>query len=387
MKYYDLRIDGKDVKRFIRNLHKMHINFYKIRYIKDSVVIKVNDYDYKKIKDIKTIYDIKIIRYYGLARIENFIKKYKIFLITLLFGFFLFITLTNIIFEVEVIHNDSEIREMILNELKEEGITKYKFVVSYNKKEKIKNNILNKYNDKLEWIEIKRIGTKYVVEVEERKQNYNVIDNTPRNIVAKKNGIITKIVSNHGEIVTKVDQYVKKGDILISGVIHNKEEVVDNIKADGSVYAETWYTVTVLLPYHYSEEEKTGRNEKIIKFKFLNKEINLFENKDFDNYIIKDIYKIKNFLLPISISLEELEETNIKDYVYTIENASIYASEIGKKRLRDQLGEDTQILFEKQLKTSENNSKIEVVMFYKVIEDITDYSEIVEQEENKTEIR
>jgi similar to stage IV sporulation protein len=386
MIYYDLEISGKDVKRFIRNLAKMNINLYIITYLNKKAIIKVNRKDYLKINSLKTIYNIKIVKYYGLAKYSDFLNTYKHFLLILVLGFCFFLFLTNIIFEIDVNTNNKLLKEIVLSELSDNGIKKYKFVCSFNKKEKIKRKILSKYKDKIEWLEIKRIGTKYLVEIEERKENNKFIDENPRNIVAKKSGIITKINSTTGEIIGKIDQYVKKGDILISGSIYKNEDIVGTVRADGKVFAETWYTVSVSLPYHYKEENKTNRYENIININFLNKNIKLFDFKHFNNYNSKKLFKIKNFILPISISLDKLEETSINEGVYTIDNAYFKASEIAKKKLLNSLDKDSKIIFEKKLKTNEINSKIEVVIFYKVIEDITDYSYIEINQDNNEEI-
>ena len=387
MIYYDLKITGKDVKRFINNLSKMHINLYDIRYIDKNAIIKVNRLDYLKIKKIKTIYKIKIIKYYGIASLKYFIYKYKLFLSVLVIGFIFFLFLTNIIFEVEVNTNNKELKEMILDKLEENKISKYNMVVSFSKKEKIKEKILKEYRDKIEWLEIKRIGTKYEIEVEERKKNNQDADETPRDIIAKKNGIITKIYSESGEIVGKIDHYVKKGDVLISGKITKKDEIKALVKASGKVYAETWYTVSVSLPYHYKEETKTEKKKYVITFNFLNKSKKLFDNKKFKNYNSKNILNIKNTILPISLSFDRQEEVIMKDNVYTIENAYFKASEIARKRLLDNINTDSKIIFEKKLKTNEINSKIDIVIFYKVIEDITAYKDIEPIAENSEEIR
>lgn len=387
MNFYSIKITGKDVKRFIRNLYKMNINIYDIKYFDRSAIIKVKTEDYKKIKHIKTIYKVEIVNYYGINKTKHLINTYKIFLIFLVIGFIFLIFLTNIIFDVEVRLNNQELKESVLEELEKYKISKFHFVVSYNKKEKIKNLILTKFNDQVEWLEINRIGTKYVIELEERKKLNQDNDNAPRNIIAKKNGIVTKITSTHGEIVSKKDQYVKKGDILISGIIHKKEDIVDNIKAEGEVYAETWYTVTVELPYHYHEEEKTGKSSKYIKINFLNNDINLLDFKKYKRSKDNNIFTIKNFLLPISISFNKKEEIVVNDQIYTTDNAIGIASNISKNRLIKNLGENIDIIYEKNLKLEEKNSKIIVVMFYKIIENITDYSNIATSDENRLEIR
>ena len=386
MSYYLIKITGKDVRGFIRSLYKMHINLFNIRYIDNSVIIKVNKLDYLKIKKIKTIYDIKIINYYGISKIDEFINKYKVFLSILLGGLLLLVFLTNIIFDVEILDSNKELTDKLMITLKEKGISKYKFVLRYDKKEKIKKEILDLYNNEIEWIEINRVGTKYVIELEERKVLNKDIDNTPRNIIAKKNGIITKITSTNGEIVAKVDSYVKKGDILISGAIHKNEEVVDNIKAEGKVLAEVWYTVTVELPYYYKEEYKTGKNNKHITINFLNKNYNLFRFDKYKNSSINNIFSIKNSLLPLSISLVNEEEIIVSEELLTQDKILDKAYEIGKNRLKEKLGKDILIKDEKKLKLEEKNSKIVIVIFYKVIEDITSYENIISNLNNQ-EIR
>ena len=376
MSFYDVKIVGKDVKRFIRDLNKMHVQLYDVSYVDNSAIVRVNCNDLLKIKKIKTTYKIKIIKYYGLARLKYFIRFYYVFLLCLFVGFVFFLILTNLIFEVDVNHNDSDLRNLILDKLSENKISRFNFALSYEKKEKVKKKILDDLHDRLEWIEINRVGTKYVIEVEERKNSVLDLDDTPRNVIASKNGIITKINADHGEIIAKVDQYVKKGDVLISGLIHKKENVVGTVKANGIVYAETWYTVTTELPYHYYEENETGKKTKYIRFSFLDNNLNLFDFKKYRNSISSSIFRIKDFLLPFSFSIEEKKELDIKDNVYTIDNAIKEASELSKKRLKKILGENIEIIYEKNLKYDEINSKIVIVMFYKVIENITTYQNI-----------
>lgn len=371
-----VKIVGKDVVRFIKNLVKMKINFYDIEYIGNSVYIKISLDDYYRIKKIKTLYEIEITEYYGLLRIKYFSKKYRIILISILISFCIFFLLTRIIFEVSVNHNNMELKSLILDELKSNGISKYKFIVSYKKQEDIKKKILYKYKDKLEWLEIKRIGTKYEILLEERLINNNKEDSTPRNIIAKKNAVITKINANQGEIIGKVDSYVKKGDILISGIIHKKEDMVASVRADGKVYGETWYKVSVELPYHFYNEEKTGKKDKYINIRLFNKNIELFSKK-YKTSNNKKILGIDSNLLPIGISINEKYELIIDDSIYSYDNAIMKASSIAKKKLYDKLGKNIEIIYEKDLKYTEENSKIIVVMFYKVIEDITEYGDIV----------
>ena len=100
--------------------------------------------------------------------------------------------------------------------------------------------------------------------MEERKYSNTKNDGEPRDIIAKKDGRILEIEASTGTVIAKKDQYVKKGDVLISGQIKNKDILMAEVKAEGKVKALTWYTVNVSLPYHYQEEKKTGEKRKVL---------------------------------------------------------------------------------------------------------------------------
>ena len=79
---------------------------------------------------------------------------------------------------------------------------------------------LIEYKDKIDWLEIERVGTKYVIRVEERILNEKKQNKVNQNIIASKSGIIKKIEAKEGQIVKNKNDYVKKGDVIISGNIY-----------------------------------------------------------------------------------------------------------------------------------------------------------------------
>jgi len=379
MNRYDIKITGKDLKRFLKNLQKLKVQLYNIKYYDKSIVIQVNEDDYQKIKKIKTIYEIEVIHLYGPVRIIQFLKDYKFFFLFLMIGLALIWGLTHVIFDVTVVHNKKEIRDLVLEELNEKGISKYNLVLSFDKQEKIVEEVIKKHRDTIEWMEIERVGVSYTIKVEERKIKDIDTSQEPRDLVAKKDGLITNIEASSGSVLVTPGTYVKKGDILITGKIMNKEILMAKVKAEGVVFAETWYDVTVELPYHYSEENKTGNKHKVLTIKFLGKEFNLFNFSSFENKNVKTIGKIENSLLPISIMINEEEELEKKDVIYTKDTAIMEASRLAREKLKKKIGPNDKILYEKSLKITEEDSKIVIVIFFKVKEDITDYQPIKEE--------
>lgn len=361
-----LKITGKNIEYFLNLLFIKNININLISKDKSNIVIVVNDKDYETIKSIKTTYKIRVLKEYGLLYIKYLIKTYSYFIITCIISFFLVICISNLILNIEVISNNTSLKKVILDDLKVRGISRYRFKTNYSNKNRIINEILEEENDKIEWMEIEEYGTKYIINVVERKKNNNIDNCVPSNIVAKRDAIVLDIKASSGEVLTAINRSVKKGDILISGNIYNKEEIVNTKCSIGRVFGEVWYQVYVDVPVHYYEENVTGKIERKIGFDLFN-----YSTKSgFSTYKRKDINIIYNKLLPVRLFYTEYLETKVTDIVFDLNNVDTYALELAIKKINNTLGKDDRILMKKILKKDMKNSRIIVEVFFKVFEDI-----------------
>jgi len=374
---YQVKIEGKDIKRFLKKLYNSNIYIEDVDFSEKCVYLKLTKDNYEKLKDIKKIYKIEVVRLYGIVKLIDIMKRHFLFIVALMIGYFYLLFLSNIIFDVNIIHSKKEIRNLIKSELKKYGIEKYKFIKNYKTKEEIEVKILEDNKDKLEWLEIKKNGVKYEVRVEERIINKPKDEQPSRNIVAKKDGILMKIQASKGEVVKKVNEYVKKGDVVISGLITKDEEVKNQVTAEGKIFAEVWYQSSIDMPYYYKEVTKTGKSKKTLKLRFINSEIYLFDFNKYKSYNENKILSFSNQLLPISFSFSKEEETNVKEFLYSPDEAIKEAKKLATDKLSKSFDGDEKIIDSKILKTTEYENYINVVVFYKVYEDITDYGEIV----------
>ena len=385
MSSYILKITGKRIDTFLMLLVRFSINFKMLKRGRDFIVIEVLEEDYDNLLKISTTYKIEIVKRKGLLNVVHFIKTRKFFVVMVLLGVLFFNLLTNIVFSIKVIDTDSELREIILTDLEELGLRKYNFKISYKEKEKMEEAILKKEKDILEWIEIEEKGVSYEVKLIRRVKDDIKKETEPRDIIAKKTGLITKIEAESGEVVTKKNAYVKKGDTLISGLIRNNGNIVSKVRAEGRVYAEVWYKVVLSLPLTYHEEMKTGNNKNVLEISFLSDDIAI---TDFSKYKhSKDTKKIlyKHPLLPISINLTKKEEVKTTDIDFS-ENYEENIKPLAVEKLKNKLGNDIKILSEKVLKREENTDRIDIEIFFKVEEDITSYKSLKDfniEEENK----
>ena len=372
-----LNIKGKNINRFIKKLTTRKIDVLSLKYVSENEInIIIYKKDYEKVLKIKSIYDVLETDVYGYLKIKKLIRLNKHLIIILILGYILFIILTHMIFKVQVIHSNKDIRNLLYRELGSYGIEKYAFKKDYKTVQKIKEDILNKYPDKIEWLEIEDVGTKYVVRVEEREIVNNNESIAPRNLVAKKDGIIKKVIAESGEVVKQTDDYVNKGDVIVSGQLYVNEEEKGRIKAQGKVFAEVWYVLTIDYPFAYFEEKETGNKKENYVIKFLGHEFDL-SNKHYKNKKVAEEKVITHPLLPISLVYQKQKEVNVINEVLTFDEALSKAQDKLTEKVESRLNGEEHIIKSKYLKSSVKETSIEATMFFAVYEDITDYKEII----------
>ena len=371
-KIVKIKVSGRNVYRFIDRLIKDKVYIYDLKIINiKNVIIKISYDDYLILKDKKSIYDIDLLDVYGKLKIKKYFKEHYVFIIFLIIGYVVLMFLSNFIFDVEVIHANFDIRELVYRELRKNGIEKYIFRKSYQELENIEKNILDNNKTKIEWIEINRSGTKYIVRVEERKIDKGKEKFEYQDIVSSKSGIITKVLAESGEIIKNTNDYIKGGEVVISGNITLPDGSSVLSRASGKVYAEVWYLVDVSYPYIYREEILTGRAKEVFLIKFLNKRISLFDFSKFntfkksDRILFGDIFKFFSFIK------EKQYEMIVIDEFYTKEEVVVKAVERAVTRVKDTLREDEQIIKYRILSTYYDESKVNLKIFFSVNEEVS----------------
>lgn len=375
-----IKVEGKNINNFIHRLIKNNINIEKVIPISYKEAHLIVDYrELVKIQKIKTIYKVKVIKYYGRLRLLKRTKRDIFLLLSLLVGVLTIYILSNMIFKIEVIHSNKNIIKLVNEELYSNGIRKYHFVKSYSEVEKIKKKILKDNKDSIEWLEIIREGTKYTVRVEERIINKKEDSDKIYDIVASKNAVIKIIVANSGEKVKNINTYVKKGETIISSQITLPNSTTIEKSASGTITGEVWYTVRVEYPYIYNETLYTGNKKKVLVFNLLNKRISFFDFHKYKTFERNIKYIFNNNFIPFSLTYEDEYETKIINDTYTKETASKKAIEVAKEKLLDKYSTIIDINDIKIINEEDLSTKIVLDLFITCTEDITEYKEVLEE--------
>lgn len=380
-----IKIEGKNINNYIKRLIKRKINIIRlipISYKEIHVILKYKEY--KKLTKYKTTYKISIINTYGNLKIKNKLKKNLILIVFFLMGISIIILLSNVIFSIDIIHQDKEIRALVKKELINNGIKKYTFKKKYNDLETIEDKILENNKDKLEWIEIIESGTKYIVRIEERKVNTTDEIYKYQSIVATKSAILTEVKATKGEKVKNVNDYVKKGDTIISGYITLPNNTTSITMAKGEVYGEVWYKVSLDYPFIYQEENLTGKSQTIYVLNFLNKRVSFFNYDKYKSFNTKDEILLSNSLINISLVKEKQYELNVKDEVYPEDIALTKAKDYIKQKLMKDNPKIKNIKKITIISQEVTESDLKLKLFISAIENIGAIVEIEPQNNQQT---
>ena len=364
-------IKGSNINNYLKRVIGLKIIFIKIIPISyKEVNVILSEDDYKKLLKVKSIYEVNVLEYMGSKKIEKELKRNVFLLLFLGLGLILIVMLSKVIFSIDIIHQDREIRELLESELKKNGIVKYSFMRNYEDLERIEDKILDDNKERLEWIEITSYGTKYIVRVEERKLNKKVEDSSHRSIVSKKDAVITRIDAIRGEKTRQVNDYVSKGDVIIAGYITKPDNSRIMTRAEGLVYGEVWYEVDVDYPIVYQESNFTGNSKTVYALYFFDKRIGFFDFGKYRTFKYKRNILVGSNMLDIKFVREKQHEVIIKDEVYTEDIARVKAIDYVKDKIKSANEDVIEIRGVKILDEFLDEDSIRFKLFVRVIEDI-----------------
>ena len=99
---------------------------------------------------------------------------------------------------------------------------------------------------------------------------------SPSNLIASVDGQIEALRITGGAITVKLGETVKKGDLLVSGIIDSAALGYRLVRARGEVLARTTLTYHVEIPYETTKKQYTGKFFSQKSIKIFSKTIKLF---------------------------------------------------------------------------------------------------------------
>ena len=362
-----VKIKSNSYYNLLIKLNNIGITLYDNKKEKDCILIKVTHKDYKRIKKYLVSYEISIFDLLGIPKLKQILKKYIVYIISVILGIMLLFIANNIIFKVEVKSSNQDIQKLLISELNKYGLGSMKFKKNHKKVEAIVNKILDKNKNVLEWLEVKYDGLIMIVNVTEKTITNESVNHNNCNIVAKTDAKISSFNIYKGIPLKEVNDYVLKGEVLLSGSIIHNEEVKNTVCASGNIYGEVWYTVKVEVPFKEDYIVYTGKNRYNVNVRINDNKYSIFKSrisKSSDKEI--NLYKLNDF----EINLVKEREYIIKSKKLTEEEAYNKAINTAIEKVKLKLLDEEEILYQKVLKKEVNNSTIYIEIFVVTKENI-----------------
>lgn len=325
--YAELEFPRADARFFLDLFIKSKVIFKTRESTKDTVILIV---PYSEVAYIKKICGEKFSKLnVKIGGAVSFILKYKS-RPGILLGMILALAVTYyfslLVWNIEIKGNELLSDEYILEAVDEYGLRVGSVRASIDL-DKLSQNIMIR-DGSIGWLSVNFRGTTAYVEVIEYSAPDIAEDSdTPRNIVAGRDGRILTLDVYEGSPAAVIGDTVKKGDLIISGIVDSAVGGYKLKRADGSITAEVVDDFVIEIPYEFTQKVFTGNTESEKTLIFLGKRIKLSKNSG-NNYdkcdIIESVKRIELFdfvKLPLEISETTYNEYEEKSFTLTTEAA------------------------------------------------------------------
>ena len=126
--------------------------------------------------------------------------------------------------------------------------------LSYQELNQLYDHIKDTFCKKIDYLNIYQNGgvvhLKYTNAINNKKQTLDYHD-----YVAKSDGVICKVDVKKGNVVVKLNQFVQKGDLLISHLIEGTDKKTKIIPTQGEIYAYTYQNYQITYPTEHLFKE------------------------------------------------------------------------------------------------------------------------------------
>ncbi|MGI6585955.1 MAG: sporulation protein YqfD [Gracilibacteraceae bacterium] len=373
--YAIIIVKGLKIERFINLAVVNNIYIWDIEKLDYTTVqAKIGLENFRRLRDIvrKTDSSVSILSKRGFPFIIRNIRRRRLFYFSLFLICVFIYAMSSFVWMIEItgakdIDNENILR-CLYNEGLKEGSWKGRLDIRH-----IENRVLINMPE-LSWIGIQIKGTKAIVEVVEKSEGPPLISRTDAcDIVAAKDGVITKLLVLSGDPLVKDGDSVRKGQKLVTGTILRENLEPRQIHSLAKVSARTWYEDAEEIPLQQIEFKPTGKVARQYKLKLLDKELSRKRSvnfKDFNEYIEERyLISLGDYVFPIKLVEYRFEELEPRLKTLMVDEAKDKCTERLNARIKLRIPEDAVIL-DRKIDYYTDKKSVKAKISVEVLEDI-----------------
>lgn len=360
--YLKVEVKGFAPERFMNLIIQNDVVVWSVDTTENGYIFFTGRKNLFKMKPLlqKTNVKLSILEKRGLPYLLKKNKRRVFFLLGFLLCIFFVYIMSLFVWEIKV----NGVKQLVSQGILKDIETNYVKLGTLKKDvdcDALERELMKKY-DEISWINCNMNGTTLTVSLEEglipddHKEKM-----TQNDIVALKDATITKMITREGKPVAKVQDQVKKGDILISGTIYiyndNYEVLETNyVAADGDVYGEITEEYSDYMDVECYEKQYKKTSKKYYTFFLFDYCLTPFKPKIKDENVdyLTQIHKAKLFsdlYLPFGYKVTVVKPYDIVKKNYTKKEAIAVLQSNLDEKIKELEGKGVEIV--------ENNVKIE----------------------------
>lgn len=377
-----LHVTGPQVEKFINVITEAGIVIWDVRPAEGGASLKLLLNDFYALRPLlkKTGCRMRVTGRNGLPFLMARLWKRKFFGIgMLLFGITLFM-LSTMVWSIRVEGNEKIATEDILAAARQEGVYPFQWIWRLDEPDKLSKGLLA-HLPGASWIGLQRTGTSIKIQIVEAKQPEIKPLLSQRHLISRTDAVVTEIYAEQGRPVVTRNSRVKKGDILISGVLGD-EENVQYVVAKGEVKGLVWHEYNIEVPLETTSRTYTGERKDRIYIVLGKWAIQLwgYGDSSFENsrtLTQHNPLSWRSIKLPLGLMTEKEMEISEMTNTLTPEAGLEMGIERAKKDILARYGATSVIKSQKVLHEKRENGKVYMKVIFEVEEKISEELPIV----------
>lgn len=292
--------------------------------------------------------------------------------------------LSSLIWQINITGNDKITTAQILEAANKQGIYRLQWKMKLDDPNELARKLQAALPDTA-WIGVEIKGTYVNIQVVEARKPDVKPPVSPRNFIASKNALVTEIMAQRGKPLVTVNTYVRKGDVLISGIIGD-ESHSQIVVAEGKVKGLVWYTSTIETPLKKYYKVLTGETKSRGYLVLGTRAVQLsgygkIPFAEYETSQTRNTLKWRDFVLPFGWISEKLMDSKVVEQSIDSEEARKIGIEQARVKLLAQVGPEGRIVSEKILHEKTDSGKVYIEVHFGVEELIMQEQPIVMQGE------
>ena len=327
--YVEFSIKGGFAERFITLCANAGIKLWGFTYKNDEIIARIRRSAFKKLRKYRRMshVKIKIVARRGLFEI---MRRYKL-RVGLVIGaavfFALFFIMSRFIWTIDISGNRRLTSDEVLYTLERCGITEGMKKNGFDPNTAVSRLYLE--NSDIAWVALNVKGTTLYVELRERIYPPDMLpQKRPCNVVSAYTGQVLRMYIHDGKPEVHTGDAVIKGQLLVSGVIEDREGAVRYTHARASVIGAARIEKQVTIGYSQVKTVKSEDEKVRYEFGILSFKIPLYFSKPDLTYDRSESLKrltVFGAEFPIWIRKITFREVTVSEYTLTEEQALAYA--------------------------------------------------------------